>query len=491
MQNNLSNLTWSRFLIPLLALTYIGCTGIKSYQAPQTEFLPQSWSSGTNTQSSSQELVTWWEVFNDPQLESLMVQAKQANLDLKQALSRLEESRIQLGLRKGEKWPVVNLEASATRQGTSKGQFFPGATFNNYRVALPVSWDLDLFGRIKNGIEASRRDYEAAQEEFASVWIRLFADVAVTHFEMMQVGSQLAVLEDNIKAIEQTVTLTKARAKHGLASGLEVAQAEQLLATTRAGIPPLKASLSQLKNRQAVLLGKPPQAHQMPEVPKAIPSLPRVASSIAGSPADLLRQRPDIRAAERRLAAQHARANVARAERFPNISISALIGRDSLRFGDLFDASSGIWNLGASLGQTLFNGGNLRRQVELQDARVETALLGYEKAVLSSLEEVENALVQYHGLLAEQEELEKAFNVSKDSVQKAQRLYKEGLTDFVNVLDTRRQQLAVQDQLAQVRGNTALGIVQIYLALGGGWNPDAPDPAEEHTVKNTSVEMGF
>ncbi|MDJ0841866.1 MAG: efflux transporter outer membrane subunit [Acidobacteriota bacterium] len=452
-----------------MTLFLVGCTVGPDYKTPQTS-VPESFHfSDPAVTTKRQDIVNWWTLFDDPTLNQLIEQASTGNLDAKIALARLDEFRAVLAVAGGERLPEVNLGAGAIRQGTGETTTVGKTTFNNYRIEAGISWELDLFGRIRRSVEAARADFQAEEENATDIMTSLYADLALTYFEHRTLQTRIQVLERNLDAQRQVLKLTQARVKHGLANNLEVAQAERLLAASRAELPLLRAALSRSSNALAVLLGKAPG--ELPDLVTApLPNSP--ATPELGIPTDLLRRRPDIRRAERQLAAQTARVGIAEAQIYPNLSIAALVGQDALKLGDLLNASSNVWNLGVSLGQSLFNGSRLRNQVKAEDARAQQALLFYEKTVLSALEEVESAMAAYVERQRQVLALGEALDAARRTVDVSNSLYKEGLVDFENVLDAQTQQLALEDSLAAARGETIAGLIRLYRALGGGWNPD-------------------
>lgn len=443
------------------------CTVGPDYKAPQLD-LPSSWQDEGSAPPDPAALAAWWSQLDDPTLDALIATAERDNLDLKMALARLDAYRAALGIASGERLPQVGATASAGRQGTSENSFNQGVTTNTFELGASLSWEVDLFGRLRRSVEAARADLEANSEMVTDLKTSLYANVAASYFEIRTLQERLRVLEDNLNTQEEGLKLAEARLKHGLGSQLEVAQARSLLEANRAQRPALKAALAQVQGALTVLLGQTPQELQLddagilPEVP------PRIA---LGVPADLLRQRADIRQAERMLAAQIARVGVAEAERYPNFSLTAVLGQQAFEAGDLFDSASTFWGLGASLTQSIFNGSRLRNRVRMEDARAREALHNYEQTVLRALEEVHTGARVYQQQQQQLVHLDKALDAARKSLDAARNLYKEGLVDFQNVLDAQRQQLAIEDQRVAVRGTHAVALTSLYRALGGGWDP--------------------
>ena len=299
-----------------------GCMKVGPDYKPPKEKVPPSWQQAKDPAlpRSQSNLTQWWEVFNDPQLTSLIQRAGQGNLDLKAAVSRVKQARAQLGVITGELYPQVDLNADATRQQASKKSLSnvtqQGITGEQFEIGAGASWEIDLFGRIRRSVEAARADLQASQEDRADVMVSLYSQVAQTYLTVRTLQTRIAATQENIQSQIGVLKLTQARFKWGLATDLDVSQAETVLGSSRAQLPPLRNSLTQAYSTLALLLGLPPNALRAElEKPKTIPDPPvRVA---VGVPADLLRQRPDIRRAERQLAAATARIGVATADLYP------------------------------------------------------------------------------------------------------------------------------------------------------------------------------
>jgi len=453
-----------------IALITVGCMTVgPDYVAPTTE-LPETWHAPVDPALTPDETTprAWWTHFEDPALDGCIEAAGEANRDLAVALARIEESRAQLGIARGGKLPVAGVGAEVTRTATSAGSGFDLGTRTLYSVAPSASWEIDLFGKIRRQVEAAGARYEATIEDKRDLEVALFAEVALTYLTMRTLEAQIAATEANLESQREVLELTRARRKHGLASDLEVAQAERLVASFEASVPALRRERAASRNALSVLMGKNPGTPDpLLDAPGPIPVPPE--ELILSTPAEMLRQRPDIRAAERRLAAQTARVGIATADLYPTLSLSALLGRESISTNNLFNASNRLWSLGASLQTTLFSGGRLRRAIEVEDARTEQALAGYEQTVLNALGEVENALTALAENHAEREALHRSLEAAETSVTLSRRLYKEGLVDFQNVLDASREQLELERRWAGAKGAYAAETVRLYRAFGGGW----------------------
>jgi multidrug efflux system outer membrane protein len=420
-----------------------------------------------------QTLAAWWKILNDPELSSLIDRAVLGNLDLKKALARVREARARRGIAKADLFPTLDATGSATWSRTSKDTG-SGKTSDFYAAGFDAGWELDIFGGVRRSVEAAESDLQATQEDLRSVLLSLLAEVALNYIDVRTSQVQIAVAEANLEAQSETYQLTQWRYEAGLSDELAVQQARYSLENTRSLIPALRTGLEEAMNRIAVLLGEQPgKVH--PELEKREP-IPVTPLNVAvGVPADLLRRRPDVRQAERQLAAQTARIGVATADLYPKFTLSGSIGLEALSLSNL--PSSGTWSLsgGPRITWAIFRGGAIRQNIEVQSALQEQALIQYEATILGALEEVENALVAYAEVQQRRQSLSEATQAAQKAVDLAQHKYQAGLTDFNNVLDAQRSLLSFQEQLAQSEGTVTSNLVRLYKALGGGWTSLVPD----------------
>lgn len=463
------------------ALFLSGCLVGPDYTPPEVK-VPDKWRLPDSALlvPGQADIRTWWEVFQDPMLTGFINQAAASNLDLKVAVARVKEARARLGVARGELLPAVDGTASATRQRASANEFGSvGVTYDRYGGSLDASWEIDLFGRIRRSVEAAQADYQASQEDRAGVMVSLYAEMASNYLQVRTLQARLAAAIKNIKSQREVLELTRIRFKNGLATGLDVSQAEQVLASSEAELPPLYNGLNQSINAVALLLARPPGAVQdQLAAPRPIPTPPaRVA---VGVPLDIMRQRPDVRSAERQLAAATARIGIATADLYPSFSLTGSLGLASADTSDIFTSGSRFYSFGPSFNWNLFAGGAIRAQIKVQDALTEQALLTYEQTVLTALNEVDNAATSLFQQKRRVEALHQNVRAAERTLELSLRLYKEGLKDFQSVLDAQRSLFNADNQLAQARGELADNLVQLYKALGGGWRPDqeAPKPAK-------------
>jgi NodT family efflux transporter outer membrane factor (OMF) lipoprotein len=470
-----------------LAVLGAGCTVGPNYQRPDLP-VPAGWNeaqpSGIDTRSG--ELTRWWTVFNDPLLNSLVERAVKSNLDLRLAESRIREARaVRAGTAAGE-WPTVDVSGSYMRQQFSQNAFaFPsqggsvsgagagsaggiGSEQNLYKTGFDASWEIDVFGGVRRSVEAADATIEASVENRRDTLVTLLGDVAKNYIDLRGFQRRLAVARANLKAQQETLDLTRVRFDAGLASDLDVAQAEAQVSTTAAQIPTLESSLKQAAYRLDVLLGSQPGAlWDALSNESAIPGLP--PEVVVGLPSDLLRRRPDIRRAERQLAAATAQTGAAMADLFPKFSLTGAAGLQSISASDWFTGRSRFWSVGPTISWPIFDAGRIRANIEIRNAQQEQALNQYEKTVLTALQDVETSLVNYSKEQVRYRSLTEAVAANRRAVDMANELYLRGLNDFLNVLDSQRSLYSSESDLAQSETTMASNLVSLYKALGGGW----------------------
>jgi len=465
-------------------LAFGGCTVGPDYEEPELATMPDAWHVAATDGLGDGEapLQTWWSVFDDDTLTSLIERAGASNLTLREAVWRVEEAHSLRDVVAAARVPQAALDGSADRSDASKngplGGVVPDEAFqpaNLFDLGVGASWELDVWGRIRRQVEAADAEVEASVEDYRDVLVTLYAEVATNYVNVRSLQERLRLAHDNVEGQENTLKLTTDRFNSGLVSALDVAQAESNLANTRSLIPSLENSLVLALNRLAVLLAMNPGAldeELSDEVP--IPTEPDAVTTAL--PAELLRQRPDIRVAERRLAAQTARIGVATAELYPKFSLTGFLGLQAVSGGDLFSSDSVNWSVGLPIRWNLFAGGAIRSQIAAEKARTEQLILNYERAVLLALEEVEDAMVSYEKEVSRRGHLTNSVNATQRSLDLVLTQYRAGLTDFQNVLDTERSLLLRQDDLASSEGIVIKNLVDLYRALGGGWDPETAQP---------------
>ncbi len=468
-------------LLMALTLALAGCITVgPDYERPG-QTLPDYWHHSPDPALVPGKAVirSWWTVFDDPMLTGLIEQAAESNLDLKLAVARVREARARLGVVTGDRVPSVDGAGDVTRQRSSKNDISGiENTLTRYSVGMDAGWEPDLFGRISRSVEAAAADLQAVEEDRIDVMVTMYAELARTYLAIRTYQARLAATRGNIESQKQVLALTRSRFKHGLGTDLDVAQAERILASSEAEVPFLRIELSRAINTMAVLVGRTPGMlyEELSEV-KPIPIPPEQIT--VGVPVDLLRQRPDIRRAERELAAQTARIGVATADLYPRLTLSGFFGLASVHSGDFLDAGSRAFTFGPALRWNLFDGGRIRSQIKVEDARTEQALLRYEQTLLNALNQAENAFTTYIEQRIRFEALKRSVHAARRTLKLATGLYKEGLTDFQNVLDAQRSLFILENELAAGRGEAAVNLVRLYKALGGGWDPGETDSSDQ------------
>lgn len=473
------------FPLALACLALAGCSVLGPDPAPPQPPVPAAWS---RLDAASQPLLRsetpaslaqWWLGLGDPLLAELVGEALVASPDLRSAQARLREARARRTVAEAARYPAVDASASARRSRSSE-ETGGGATRNLFSAGLDASWEADVFGGVRRGVEAAEADLDAAAANLDNTRVSLAAEVALDYVQARALQARLAIARANLAAQSETLQLTDWRAQAGLVSQQDVEQARSNLEQTRAQIPVLETGLAETEHRLDLLRGRAPGSlHARLATPAPLPAVPQALA--VGIPADTLRQRPDVRAAERRLAAESARVGVAEAARYPAFRLTGSIGLEALTLGALGNGGAATSSLLAAVTAPLFDAGRLRAQVEQQDAVREQAQVAYEQAVLNALQEVENALVALQQNRAREAALSAAAEATRSAAELARRRYATGLIDFQSVLDTERSRLSVEDSLASTRADGALALIRLYKALGGGWTPDAPPPGKDRS----------
>jgi len=464
-------------LAAIMVLTLVGCAAVGPDYIPVEPEAQARWHAdlqgGLTADLLNPEILAhWWTTLNDPQLSSLEQRAVKGNLDLKEAQARIREARALRGISQANLFPTVNGGGTVTERRFSENSN-TGERNTLYAAGFDAGWELDIFGGVRRSLEAAQADLEATQEGLHDVLVSLLAEVALNYVEVRTFQARLEVTEANIKTLQESYELNQSRYQAGIIDELAVQQSLRLLETSRSQIPALETGLEAAKNRLAVLLGEQPgKLHGELAVKRPIPALPAIVA--VGIPAETLRHRPDIRRAERFLAAQTARIGVATADLYPKFRLFGTIGLESISAGDFFKYSSRAWGFGPSVSWNIFDGGAIRQNIKVQTARQEQALIQYESAVLGAQEEVENVLVAYAKEQDRRESLIKAEAAAQRAALLAQDQYKAGLVDFNNVLDAQRALLILQDEQARSEGSVTSNLVRLYKALGGGWTSVQP-----------------
>ena len=476
----------------LVVVLLQGCTVGPNYQKPKTA-APAQWSAplaGGET-NLAPSIAEWWKSFNDPQLNSLIERTVNANHDLRIAEARVREARAFYRIASSQLWPTVDAGGSYARQNQSENQpvidsisLPKGARYENnvYQAGFDASWEINVFGGTRRGVEAGKAEVAAAEYGRRNVLVTLLGEVARNYVELRGCQRRLEIANENLTTQAEALGLAESRFNNGLTSDLDVQQAATLLANTRAVIPMLESGIQSYMHRLGVLLGQPPEAllaelSATAPIPSAPPKVP------AGLPSDLLRRRPDVQQAERQLAASTARIGVATADLFPKFSLTGVAGFEGTSASDWFTGNSKFWSVGPTVQWRIFDAGRIRANIRVQNARQEQTLAAYERTVLMSFEEVENSLVAYAKEQIRRRSLEDAVKSSQDSLHLASQLYSNGLASFINVLDAERSLYQAEDALVQSDKAVTQNLISLYKALGGGWET-LEQPSQVALVRN-------
>ena len=427
--------------------------------------------------SGDAEMARWWSVFGDPLLDDLVHRAVTTNLDVTEALARVREARARRAVAGAEIFPSVDATGTYERQRSSEafgeddggggsGDFDRTSDF--YSTGFDASWEIDIFGRRRRALEQTSAELASSQASLRDALISVVSEVARNYVEVRSLQSRIAIADTNVTSQADSLDLVSWRYQAGLVGGLDVDQATYNLANTRARIPQLETELAAARNRIAVLLGLPPGAvDEDLGVPAPVPVVPvRVA---VGVPADLLRRRPDVAAAERQLAAATAAIGVATADLYPTLTLNGTIGFSASDLADIGTGASERYGFGPSIRWNIFDAGRIRAQIRERSAQADQALAAYESVVLGAYEEAENALVAYVREQIRRDHLVEAVTAAESALKLARTQYESGVVDFQQVLEAQRAQLTFQESLAISTAAVATDLVALYKALGGGW----------------------
>ena len=422
-------------------------------------------------QADNKALSTWWTTLNDPTLNDLVNRALANNLDLKKARASIREARAKRGVAVADLFPGFDATGSATRSRTS-GNTGSVNTTTLYKAGFDATWELDVFGGTRRSIEAATADLQSSQEEQRDVLVSLLGEVVLNYIDVRTYQERLAVAEANLEAQKETLQIVIWRNQAGLNDELGVEQARYNHESTRSQIPALRTGLEEAMNRIAVLLGEQPgMIHKELEKPGSIPDIPTKVT--VGIPADMIRRRPDIRKAERDLAAQTARVGEATADLYPKFTLSGTIVLEALSSQKFFSSDNEARSGVAAVTWPIFHGGSIRKKIEIQSALQEKAAINYEATLLNAFEEVENVLVAYAEEQNKRDALRGAEKAARNALELARYKYESGMIDFTIVLEAQRSLLSFQDQLTQSNGTVVSNLIKLYKALGGGWESAA------------------
>ncbi len=460
--------------LALLAAT-TGCASLQTVDAsPPSVGVPDDWGgSAPPTTARPTELAAWWRHFADPALSALVERAVTANTDVRGAQAALAQARALRDVQAAARWPA--LDASASAQRSKSGGLAAG---NQFRAGLDAGWEVDLFGARRSAIAATEADTETRAAQLGDVQVSVAAEVALAYLDLRAAQARLAIARDNLAAQLETQQITEWRVQAGLATSLELEQGRAATEQTRAQLPALQTLADQAVHALALLTGRPAAALRasLAAPAEGAPAIPQPATELTlAFPADTLRQRADVRAAEAQLRAAAARVLQAQAERLPRVQLAGSIGLSALTLGSLTGSGALVAALLADISMPLFDGGAGAATVRASAAVLEQQRAGYEAAVLGALRDVEDALVALRGDRERLARFSAAAEAAANAALLARQRHASGLVDFQTVLETQRTLLATQDSVASTRAAVGTDHVRLYKALGGGWQPDAPD----------------
>ncbi|MCL2313705.1 MAG: efflux transporter outer membrane subunit [Proteobacteria bacterium] len=428
----------------------------------------------------AEDLRQWWLKLDDALLSTLIDEALKANLDLRKAQARLREARARRAVAASAYFPNLSASASANRRYSTKnsGNSTGGTVSNTLSAGFDASWEVDVFGGVRRSVEAADADLESSEASLNDTQVSLVAEVARNYFEVRSFQIRVDIARSNLESQTETLQLTQFRAQAGLVSVQDVEQAKSIREQTLAQLPSLESNLAFAEHSLDILLGQlPGSLHARLAAGGQLPKMP--SQMAVGIPADTLRQRPDIRVAERKLAAETARVGVATAALYPSLQLSGSIGIEALTQASMGNGFGFFYSLLGGITAPIFYGGRLRAQLEAQDAIREQTLFSYEQTVLSALKEVEDVLVAIVRNRERTEALARAVEAAQNAALLARQRYGAGVIDFQSVVDTERSVLSLEDSLATTRADGILALIRLYKALGGGWTPEtAPTQTE-------------
>jgi NodT family efflux transporter outer membrane factor (OMF) lipoprotein len=512
--------TW----IAALPIAVLGCTVGPNFERPPPWWSPTSWFGGPARRMPLSEAVAapvdpnWWDLFHDPELTSLENRVAGSNLDVRVTTIRLAESRAQLGVTRADLFPRVNASGSYTRErvsplgaiaaingasgGGATGAFgsqgagfggaavtpgaFPAAKatggrtippFDLWQYGFDSSWELDLWGRVRREVESARASAVAAAENRRNTLVSVLAEVARDYIQLRGVQRNLQIVRENLGTAQESLRLTQERAAGGLTTDLDVANAQAQVNSTAAQIPALEQQEAQIINALSLLLGQAPRTLQAELAkPKPIPPVPPKVP--IGLPSELVRRRPDIRAAEAQLHAATADIGVAVASFFPAVSLSGSFGFQALTLAKTFSWDARQYGIGPTISLPIFQGGRLTATLDLRKQQQKEAAITYQRTVLQALHDVDNALIAYQTEQRRRDQLRQEVAASRRALDLARQRYTQGIATFLDVLDAERTVLAAEQQLNDSTTTVSTNLVALYKALGGGWEETYPvEPA--------------
>jgi multidrug efflux system outer membrane protein len=461
----------TKILVPLLLFALLsGCSVGPNYKRP-TVNTPTIYRGVTPDQAASTDVKSigddkWFDVFQDEQLRQLIKTALQQNYDVRRAGSRVLQAQAQLGITRSNQFPTISADASAINGRSSQTKFIPAFETSNNRVGADFSWELDFWGKFRRATEAARANLAATEWGQREIVTELVANVADGYFRLRALDSQLDISKRTLASRQESLRLTQTLANGGSTSLLDVRQAEQLVYTAGSEIPSLEQEIEQQENFISILLGNNPgpipRGRELTDQPHT-PTVP------VGLPSSLLERRPDVRQAEQQLVAFNAEIGVARAQYFPQITLTAAAGYQSSALSSLFSGPAGFWNFGSGLGQPIFTAGRVRSNVRLAEAQQQEAVLFYEETIQGAFRDVSDGLIAYRKSQEFTDQQRLLVGAAQDATRLSHLRYSGGATSYLEVLTNDTNYFSAQLGLVQAQRNELLALVQLYKGLGGGW----------------------
>jgi multidrug efflux system outer membrane protein len=464
-----------------LSLIVSGCAAVGPNYVPPSPKVPASFAEapvGTSANVGKAQTVddAWWKNLGDPVLEGLLKEALTSAPSIAEAQARVREARALAGSAGAERFPTAdaggayarNLGSENVPTGVPPGGLGPGVHSNLWQAGFDASWEIDIFGGERRTVEAAEANYEAVTEDRADVVLTLLAEVARNYVELRGAQRRIEVARKDLAIERDLQSLTQSLLAVGLAPQQDLLRAQAQVSDIEAAIPEFETDERAAAYRIAALIARP--FAEMATDLSAPRPIPQAMSEVpVGLPSELLERRPDVRAAERRIAAANARIGIAQADLYPHFSLTAVTGLESLYFSSFSSASSGYYQIGPGISWRIFDAGRIRFQVRAESARTDAAAAGYQRSVLNAFRDVETALISYANAKIRRNNLAAESAADAQATDIARLLYEKGLESFLPVLDAERSLYAADDQLAQSERDSALALIALYKSLGGGW----------------------
>lgn len=462
----------------LLTLGLAGCVELgPTYKRPQVAPVAQFRSQVGPSEANSLADLPWWQVFHDPGLQALISEGLSNNYDLKAAIARIDQASAQVGIARADLYPQVGYEAYASRQ-KSLVPFEPPlySTYNTFGLGVSAAWEADLWGRVRHTAEAASANLYAQEDVRRAVMLSLVSAIAAGYFSLLELDQELAIAQESANTYKQTLDLFTQRFQAGRDSKLGVVRAQANYEYSEATIAALTRAITQQENALCVLIGAYPRpiARGIALTAEIMPATP------LGQTTALLERRPDVLQAEQVMIGANAEIGVAVANYFPRIGLGALFGWDATRPGDLFKSASLIWGLGANLAGPIFQGGRLDSAYHAQQAFWDESIAGYKKVITVAFQETSDALIAQQTLVGQRSSLERQVDALREAADLAMQRYEGGRAAYFEVLEAQQLLFPSKDALAQTQRDQLIAVVNLYKALGGGWNLKDADWTTPH-----------